>query len=48
MEMYSGPSWGKKEMLTLLLELRTKGQFEMRQEILRTIKKQDRELVPYE
>lgn len=35
-------------MQALLSDLRSKGQYEMRQEILRMIKKQDRELVPYE
>ena len=35
-------------MLVLLSDLRSKGQYEMRQEILRMIKKQDKELVPYE
>ena len=35
-------------MEALLADLRAKGQFEMRQEILRTIKKQERELVGYE
>jgi len=48
MEMPTGPSWGKKEMEKLLADLRSKGQFEMRQEILRTIKRQERELVGYE
>jgi len=30
MEMQSGPNWGKKEMLALLLDLKTKGHYAMR------------------
>ncbi len=41
-------NFGKNDVEAILEELREKGQYQQRQEILRTIKEQDKELVGYE
>lgn len=48
MEMTKGPVWGRKEVEVMLEELKERGEYQTRQEILRTIKAQEPELVQLE
>ncbi len=48
MELSKGQTWGRHEVEAMLDDLRSRGEYKTRQEILRTIKAQEVELVQYE